>query len=211
MNSDSQEMIRWLKHNHPILHIRDGLDLERVPNEDDVNRYVQYYPLYDGYVHFEIYRRHQQLYVYFHDEREDCKNGKDALQVLVKRIADRHKKILRYNGVQETQHAVFVDSRSDDHEKILEQLEDVMGDMYDLFSPVLNVEKIVDKPYNDFVAPDVAVARECMISFREEYSLVVNGKSLRPLKDWDGNTGAIYYDSRLNDEVYYKLCRVRMH
>lgn len=211
MNSNSQEMIRWLKSEHTILHIREGLDLKCVSNADASDRYVQYYPFCGGYVHFEIYRSYQQLYVYLHDEREDCTNRKDALQVLVKRIADRHKKILHYNGVRETQHVVVVDSRSDDHEKTLEQLEDVMGDMYDLFSPALNaIKKVGDNVYDDFTPPDVAVSRECMISFREESnSLEVNGKYLQPLKDWDNTNDAIYYDSRLNDEVYYKLCRVR--
>ena len=211
MNSNSQEMIRWLKCEHKILHIRDGLDLKCVPNKDASDKYVQYYPLYGGYVHFEISRSYQQLYVCFHDEREGCANGKDALRVRVKCIVNRHRKILRYNGIRETQHVVVIDSRSDDNEKVLGQLEDVMGDMYDLFSPAFNgIEAIVDKAHDDFVVPDVAISRECMISFLEKSGyLEVNGKQLQPLKDWDGNTGAIYYDSRLNDEVYYKLCRVR--
>ena len=210
MNSQSQEIIRWLKYKHTILHIRGGVDLQCIPNEDASDKYVQYYPLCGGDIHLEIYRWYQQLYVCFHDERNYCEGGKDALQVLVKRIADRHKKILRYNSVRETQHLVVVDSRSDGHEKILEQLEDIMGDMYDLFSPAFNgIMNIGDKVHDDFTLTDYAVPRECMISFREKSnSLEVNGKHLQPLKDWGNNNDAIYYDSRLDDEVFYKLCRI---
>ena len=68
MNSDSADVIRKLKMEQTVLHLKEGVDWKSIPNDDSNNGYVQYSSVCDK-VHFEILRYFQQLYVAFHDER----------------------------------------------------------------------------------------------------------------------------------------------
>lgn len=204
MNSDSADVIRKLKMEQTVLHLKEGVDWKSIPNDDSNNGYVQYSPVCDE-VHFEILRYFQQLYVAFHDERtEDC-NEKKALHAKIKCIAKSHKDILQVRNSSETIHKVYVDSR-DDFDAVVHRLEDVMCDMYDLLGPVVLASGSDLECTNVSRCQDNVVPREFMKLFlRKDNFLKVGDQVLSPSKD--SCIDSIKYYPRFNGKVYYQLRR----
>ena len=199
MNSNSADVIRKLKKEQTVLHLKEGVDWKSIPNDDSNNGYVQYCSVCDE-VHFEILRYFQQLYVAFHDERsEDC-NEKKVLHAKIKCIAKSHKDILQVCNSSETIHKVYVDSR-DDFEAVVHRLEDVMCDMYELLGPVVLASGSDVSWCQNNVVP-----RECMKLFlRKDNFLKVGDYMFSPSKD--SCIDSIKYCQRFGGEVYYRLRR----
>lgn len=204
MNSDSADVIRKLKTEQTVLHLKEGVDWKSIPNDDSNNGYVQYCSVCDE-VHFEILRYFQQLYVAFHDERaEDC-DEKKVLHAKIKCIAKSHKDILQVRNSSETIHKVYVDSR-DDFEAVVRRLEDVMCDMYELLGPVVLACGSDLEGTNVSRCQDNVVPRECMKLFlRKDNFPKVGDYVFSPSKD--SCIDSIKYCLRFGGEVYYRLRR----
>lgn len=203
MNDDSQRAIVGLKSRYPMLHVREGLDLECMPDECPGDRFAFYRLVGDGRIYFRVRRVSQQLEVHlWWGHESDCRLG-TQISSRVKKIVRRHNDIV-FETWDTACHRQKIECRRD-FESVIDSVKDALGDLYDLLEPSWQT---ADEAQGQFEVPDVAVSRECMASFRRKSCyLEWNGVPLKPLESRRGGTDALYFGERFDGNVYYELCR----